>query len=105
MTSTAAASTRLSPRSDDLYRCSVCLTAKPVPSLARDCEQRHYPKPASVRGTAEIADPDSLGGFECRWYAHRGGRPVKFTTAAEVEIYMARLGLCRPDELLAPIAA
>lgn len=104
MTSTSAASTRPSPHSDDLYRCSVCNTPRPVPSLARDCERRHYPKPVAVRGAAEIADPDELGGFECRWYAHRDGQAVQFATADEVTIYMARLGLPRPDEFLAPVA-
>jgi hypothetical protein len=82
----------------------VCDTGKPVPSLARDCERRHL-RPAAdpARGTAAVDDPDRLGGFECRWYAHRGGRPVRFATSAEVEIYMARLGLPRPDEFLAPV--
>jgi hypothetical protein len=75
-----------------------------VPSLAQDCERRHFPA-APTRGLDEITDPDELGGFECRWYAHRGGRPVPFATSAEVEIYMARLGLPRPDEFLIPIGA
>ncbi|MFD0405611.1 hypothetical protein [Kitasatospora sp. NPDC127116] len=53
----------------------------------------------------EVLDPDALGGFECRWYGHRESRRITFATAAEVEIYMARLGLGRPDEFLIPIAA
>jgi len=105
MTSTGAAWTRLSPNSDDQYRCSVCNAARPVPSLARDCERRHFPKNVPLRGTAEIANPDDLGGFECRWYTHRGGEAIHFVTSDEVQIYMARLGLPRPDELLAPVAA
>ncbi|MFF0409067.1 hypothetical protein ACFYUY_01355 [Kitasatospora sp. NPDC004745] len=75
-----------------------------MPSLARDCERSHYPPPPS-RGLDEITDPDDLGGFECRWYTHRDGRPVHFATTGEVEIYMARLGLPRPDEFLAPLPA
>ncbi|MCC9307693.1 hypothetical protein LN042_11360 [Kitasatospora sp. RB6PN24] len=74
-----------------------------MPSLARDCERRHQPPPPAGRGTTEVADPDGLGGFECRWYSHRGGRPVHFACSAEVELYMARMGLPRPDEFLAPV--
>lgn len=75
-----------------------------MPSLARDCERRHNPPPPPARGTAEVANPDDLGGFECRWYAHRGGQPIRFAATDEVTIYMARMGLPRPDEFLAPVA-
>ncbi|MEU4296353.1 hypothetical protein [Kitasatospora aureofaciens] len=106
MTSTGSTSPRHSPASAaDRYRCADCGTVKPVPSLARDCERGHYPPLTPVRGTDEVEDPDALGGFECRWYAHRGGARIRFATEAEVQIYMARLGLGKPDEFLVPCAA
>lgn len=58
----------------------------------------------TLRGHTDEPDPDQLGGFHVRWYGHRGGRMVgPFQSADEVTIYMARLGLPRPDELLAPV--
>ncbi|MEV8324519.1 hypothetical protein [Kitasatospora sp. NPDC056731] len=98
MTTTGGTSTRHSPVSlSDRHR--------PVPSLARDCERGHYPPLTPVRGVDEVLAPDALGGFECRWYGHRDGRRIAFAAMAEVEIYMARLNLGRPDEFLVPVAA
>lgn len=105
MSSTGSTSPRPWPTSADRYRCGDCGALKPVPSLARDCERAHYPPLTPVRGTEEILDPDGLGGFECRWYGHRDAERIHFATAAEVEIYMARLGLGKPDEFLVPFAA
>lgn len=58
---------------------------------------------SELRGHGDEASADDLGGFHCRWYQHHAGRPVRFAAMDEVTIYMARLGLPRPDELLAPV--
>jgi hypothetical protein len=59
---------------------------------------------SDLRGHTDEESPDDLDGFHVRWYQHHGGRAVgPFRTADEVTIYMARLGLPRPDELLAPV--
>jgi hypothetical protein len=76
-----------------------------VPSLARDCERRHLAPTSPQRGTQELCAPGADGTFECRWYTHRGGRPIAFRTEDEIVIYMARLGLPKPDELLTPLAS
>ncbi|MEV5944405.1 hypothetical protein [Streptomyces sp. NPDC051994] len=58
----------------------------------------------ALRGHAEELDPEALGGFHVRWYAHHGGRSVgPFCTMDEVTTYMTEHGLPSPDELLAPI--
>lgn len=59
---------------------------------------------SELRGHGDEPDVSKLGGFHVRWYTHRQGRQVgPFQSTDEVTIYMARLGLPRPDELLMPV--
>lgn len=57
-----------------------------------------------LRGHTEEIDPDGLGGFHVRWYAHENGRAVgPFDRMDQLALYMDEHQLPGPDEFLAPI--